>query len=86
VFLWTAKEFWRLAVVAAISCAILSVGARPENIVGIELLPERIVEAVELCPKAISIHQGNAASCNFRTRALTSFYNQPFSLLFLTQV
>ena len=40
-------------------------GARPENIVGIELLPERMAEAVELCPKAISIHQGNAARLPF---------------------
>lgn len=40
-------------------------GARPENIVGIELLRERMAEAVELCPKAISIHQGNAARLPF---------------------
>jgi SAM-dependent methyltransferase len=40
-------------------------GARPENIVGIELLPERMAEAVELCPKAVSIHQGNAARLPF---------------------
>jgi len=40
-------------------------GARPENIVGIELLPERLAEAVELCPKGINIHQGNAAEMPF---------------------
>ena len=40
-------------------------GARPENVVGIELLPERMTEAVELCPKAVSIHQGNAARLPF---------------------
>jgi ubiquinone/menaquinone biosynthesis C-methylase UbiE len=40
-------------------------GARPENIVGIELLPERLAEAVELCPKGIHIHQGNAAEMPF---------------------
>src|SRR2546426_6256597 len=30
-------------------------GARPENIVGIELLSERLAEAVELCSKGINI-------------------------------
>ena len=40
-------------------------GGRPENIVGVELLPERVAEAVELCPKAISVHQGNAAKLPF---------------------
>jgi len=40
-------------------------GARPKNIVGIELLCERIAEAVELCPKAMSIHRGNAARLPF---------------------
>jgi len=40
-------------------------GARPQNITGIELLPERVAEAVELCPKGIKIHQGNAARLQF---------------------
>ncbi len=30
-------------------------GARPENILGIDLLPERIVEAKRLCPSGISL-------------------------------
>jgi len=40
-------------------------GGRPENIVGVELLPERVAEAVDLCPNAISVHQGNAAKLPF---------------------
>ena len=40
-------------------------GARPQNITGIELVPERVVEAVELCPKGIKVHQGNAAKLQF---------------------
>src|SRR5688572_14559728 len=36
-------------------------GARPENTFGIDLIPERIVEAKNLCPQGISIGQGNAA-------------------------
>ena len=40
-------------------------GARPQNITGVELLPERVAEAVELCPKGIKIHQGNAAKLQF---------------------
>jgi ubiquinone/menaquinone biosynthesis C-methylase UbiE len=40
-------------------------GARPENISGIELIPERIAEAKTLCPQTISIQQGNAAEIGF---------------------
>jgi ubiquinone/menaquinone biosynthesis C-methylase UbiE len=40
-------------------------GARPENIIGIDLLPERVAEAIHLCPKAIDIQQGNAAKLQF---------------------
>ena len=40
-------------------------GARPENTFGIDLIPERIVEAKILCPQGISIEQGNAAEINF---------------------
>jgi ubiquinone/menaquinone biosynthesis C-methylase UbiE len=40
-------------------------GARPENMVGIDLLPARIVEAVHLCPNAIEIRQGNGATLDF---------------------
>jgi len=40
-------------------------GARPENIIGIDLLPDRVAEAIHLCPKAIDIQQGNAAKLQF---------------------
>jgi ubiquinone/menaquinone biosynthesis C-methylase UbiE len=40
-------------------------GARPENVVGIDLLPERVAEAIDLCPKAMQIYQGNAATLEF---------------------
>ena len=40
-------------------------GARPENISGIDLLPERVSEAVHLSPKAMDIRQGNAAILEF---------------------
>jgi ubiquinone/menaquinone biosynthesis C-methylase UbiE len=36
-------------------------GARPENVMGIDLLPERVAEAIHLCPNAMQIYQGNAA-------------------------
>jgi SAM-dependent methyltransferase len=44
-------------------------GARPENIVGIDLLPERVAEAIHLCPKAMEIHRGNAAVLEFETES-----------------
>jgi ubiquinone/menaquinone biosynthesis C-methylase UbiE len=40
-------------------------GARPENISGIDLLPERVSEAVHLSPKAVTIRPGNAATLQF---------------------
>jgi ubiquinone/menaquinone biosynthesis C-methylase UbiE len=40
-------------------------GARPENISGIDLLPERVSEAVHLSPKVMDIRQGNAAILEF---------------------
>jgi ubiquinone/menaquinone biosynthesis C-methylase UbiE len=40
-------------------------GARPENVIGIDLLPDRVAEAVHLCPKATEIHQGNAVKLQF---------------------
>src|SRR5689334_25061788 len=35
-------------------------GARPENLVGIELIDERVTDARHLCPKDVRILQGNA--------------------------
>jgi ubiquinone/menaquinone biosynthesis C-methylase UbiE len=40
-------------------------GARPENVIGVELLPERVAEAKRLCPGAIQIVQSNAAKLEF---------------------
>jgi len=36
-------------------------GARPENLTGVDLLPERIAEARRLCPPQISLSCGSAA-------------------------
>ncbi len=40
-------------------------GAQPENIVGIELLPDRVTEAKRLCPETVRIQCGNAAELDF---------------------
>src|SRR5439155_6975572 len=40
-------------------------GARPENLVGIDLLPERIAEARRLCPTAVTLETGNAERLQF---------------------
>lgn len=37
-------------------------GARPENVFGIDLLPERIAEARRLCPAGVNIRLANACS------------------------
>ena len=47
-------------------------GARPQNITGIELLPERVAEAVELCPKVSRFTMAMLPGSNFRTRRLMS--------------
>ena len=61
-------------------------GARPQNIAGIELLPERVAEAVELCPKGIKIYQGNAAKLQFPDKTFDVVCNQRFLPPFLMQV
>ena len=40
-------------------------GARPENLAGIDLLPERVAEARRLCPKTVTLETGNAESLPF---------------------
>ena len=40
-------------------------GARPENLVGIDLIADRVAESINVCPKAVKIHQGNAAGLQF---------------------
>jgi SAM-dependent methyltransferase len=40
-------------------------GASPENMTGIDLLPERIAKAKRLCPQGVEIQCGNAAKLAF---------------------
>lgn len=40
-------------------------GARPENITGVDLLSERVIEAKKLCPEAVQVHCGSAAELAF---------------------
>jgi ubiquinone/menaquinone biosynthesis C-methylase UbiE len=40
-------------------------GARPKNLVGIELIAERVTEATQLCPRDVKIVPGNAANVRF---------------------
>jgi ubiquinone/menaquinone biosynthesis C-methylase UbiE len=42
-------------------------GARPENITGIDLLPDRVSKARKLCPPGMRIHCGSAAELNFES-------------------
>jgi len=44
-------------------------GARPENVTGVELLSDRVAEAVHLCPKEMHIQRGNAAKLEFADAA-----------------
>jgi len=44
-------------------------GARPGNITGIDLLPERIAEATNLCPAGITLRCQNAAQLDYSTGA-----------------
>jgi ubiquinone/menaquinone biosynthesis C-methylase UbiE len=37
-------------------------GARPENLCGIDLLPERVAEAIRVCPNEVKILVGNVAN------------------------
>jgi ubiquinone/menaquinone biosynthesis C-methylase UbiE len=40
-------------------------GARPENVVGMDLLEDRVAEAQRLCPSGVKIESGNAAKLQF---------------------
>jgi ubiquinone/menaquinone biosynthesis C-methylase UbiE len=44
-------------------------GARPENITGIDLLPERIAEATILCPSQVTLRCQNAAQTDYSSGA-----------------
>jgi len=45
--------------------AFLQWGALPENVFGIDLLPERIEQARKLCPHGVRLECGNAAALDF---------------------
>jgi len=53
-------------------------GARPENITGLDLVPDRVTEAQKLCPEAVTIHCGSAAEL--------AFPNEAFDLVFQSTV
>ena len=40
-------------------------GARPENIVGIDLLPDRVDECGRLCPAGVTVYRSNASTEDF---------------------
>jgi ubiquinone/menaquinone biosynthesis C-methylase UbiE len=40
-------------------------GANPENVVGIDLLPDRVADAKRLCPEAVTVRCGSAARLEF---------------------
>ncbi len=40
-------------------------GAQPQNVVGVDLLPDRVARAKQLCPEAVRIYCGNAAQLSF---------------------
>jgi SAM-dependent methyltransferase len=42
-------------------------GARPENVVGVDLLAERVAEARNLCPLGVQVHCCNAIALPFET-------------------
>ena len=44
-------------------------GARPENIAGIDLIPEDVKEAIRLSPPGMQIERGNAADLRFPDRS-----------------
>ena len=41
-------------------------GARPENLLGVDLLADRVAEAIKLCPEGVKIRQGNAARLEYK--------------------
>jgi ubiquinone/menaquinone biosynthesis C-methylase UbiE len=45
--------------------AFVQWGATPENLVGIDLLPDRIAVARRTCPSGVTLHCGNAAALPF---------------------
>ena len=43
----------------------IKLGARPENLAGVDLLPEVIAEARALCPEGVNVHCSDATSIGF---------------------
>lgn len=40
-------------------------GASPDSVTGIDILPDRVAKARQLCPPGVQIHHGNAARLSF---------------------
>lgn len=40
-------------------------GASPDSVTGIDILPDRVAKARQLCPSGVQIHHGNAARLSF---------------------
>ena len=40
-------------------------GARPQNLTGVELLPERVAQAQQVCPQAVTLACGSAAQLRY---------------------
>lgn len=40
-------------------------GASPDSVTGIDILPDRVAKAKQLCPQGVQIHCGNAARLSF---------------------
>ena len=49
-------------------CEFIKWGARPENVTGIDLLPDRVTRARRLCPPAVRIQCANAGELPFSRR------------------
>ena len=47
---------------------LLKWGAQPENVAGLELLPELVSEARRLCPGGVTVEQGSATHLEFADR------------------
>lgn len=50
---------------AALHLALEEWGTRPENMAGVDLLPDRIAEARRLCPEAVNLRCGSATKLEF---------------------
>lgn len=48
---------------------LLRLGFRPEHLIGIELLPERLAQARELLPPALVLHGGDATAIDLPTQS-----------------